>query len=154
LAVYFFDTSAIVKRYASESGSAWVLDISDPATGNPIYLARITEVETVSAITRQARENKILASDAASAIVMFRYDFFNHYRKVEITPGLIDKAVLLVQSYALRGYDAVQLAAAIQVNTDRLSSEMSAIILISADVELNAAAITEGLAVDDPNRHS
>jgi hypothetical protein len=48
----------------------------------------------------------------------------------------------------------VQLAAALQVNTDRLSREMSAIIMISADVDLNAAAITEGLAVDDPNRHS
>ncbi len=152
--VYFFDTSAIVKRYASEIGSAWVTNISNPATGNPIYLARITEVETVSAITRQARENRILASDASAAITTFRYDFVNHYRKVEITPVLIDKAVSLAQGHALRGYDAVQLAAALQVNTGRLSGEMSDIILISADVDLNVAALAEGLAVDNPNSHS
>ena len=152
--VYFFDTSAIVKRYARETGSAWITTISNPVIGNPIYLARITEVETVSAITRQARENRILASDAATAINMFRYDFANHYRKVEITPVLIDKAVTLAQDYALRGYDAVQLAAVLQVSSDRLSREMSDIILISADVELNAAANAEGLAVDDPNSHS
>ena len=53
----------------------------------------------------------------------------------------------------MRAYDAVQLAAALEVNVDRASSGLSAVTLISADAALNAAAATEGLAVDDPNSH-
>ncbi len=45
MAAYFFDTSALVKRYATEIGTMWVNALIDPATGNRIYVARITEVE-------------------------------------------------------------------------------------------------------------
>jgi predicted nucleic acid-binding protein len=78
VAVLFFDSSAIAKRYADEIGSAWVISITDPAAGNITYLTRITEVEVVSAITRRAREGRISASDAATGIALFRYDFSHH----------------------------------------------------------------------------
>ena len=54
MAVYFFDSSAIVKRYLIEAGTKWVISIADLAAGNEIYLARITFVEVISAITRKA----------------------------------------------------------------------------------------------------
>jgi predicted nucleic acid-binding protein len=74
-------------------------------------------------------------------------------RIIEITPDLMNQAVVVAQTHALRGYDAVQLASALLINSDRLSLGMSAVTLISADVALNAAAIAEGLTVDDPNSH-
>ena len=52
MAVYFFDSSAIVKRYVREVGSAWVLGITDPAASHHLYVARIAGVEVVSALTR------------------------------------------------------------------------------------------------------
>ena len=33
MAVYFFDSSALVKRYAQETGSAWVEILTDPQAG-------------------------------------------------------------------------------------------------------------------------
>jgi len=36
MAVYFLDSSALVKRYISETGSAWVLGLFDPALNNDI----------------------------------------------------------------------------------------------------------------------
>jgi hypothetical protein len=48
----------------------------------------------------------------------------------------------------LRGYDAVQLAAALEVH-----SHAPSLTLLSADAGLNAAGAAEGLAVDDPNNH-
>ena len=47
MAVYFFDSSAIIKRYLSERGTAWVIGIADPAAGNRIYVSRIAGVEVV-----------------------------------------------------------------------------------------------------------
>jgi uncharacterized protein len=58
-----------------------------------------------------------------------------------------------VQTHNLRAYDAVQLAAVLEVNDDRVAVGLSSVTLISADTALNAAAAAEGLAVDDPNAH-
>ena len=59
----------------------------------------------------------------------------------------------LAETYGLRGYDAVQLAAAVEVNASYRSAGLPPITLVSADVELNAAASAEGLTVDNPNFH-
>ena len=53
VAVYFFDSSALVKRYAQETGSEWVMATTEPQTGHILYIAWITAVEVVSAITRR-----------------------------------------------------------------------------------------------------
>lgn len=153
MTVYFFDSSAIVKRYVRETGTAWVISIIDLTTDNRIYVARITGVEVVSAITRQGRGGGLSITDAASAIEQFRYDFVNEYRVIEISHALIDRAMSLAETHALRGYDAVQLAAALEVNTRRLALEMPVLTLVSADVALNAVATVEGLPVEDPNAH-
>ncbi len=153
MAVYIFDSSAVVKRYVSETGTAWVLRLADPRANNHIHLARITGVEVIAAITRRNRQGSLSASDAAAAIADFRYDFGAAYRIVEITPGLIASAMLLAETYALKGYDAVQLAAALEVNAHTISLGLPAITLVSADGGLNRAAVTSGLTTDDPNGH-
>jgi predicted nucleic acid-binding protein len=53
--VYFFDSSALVKRFARETGTAWVINLFKPASGNRIYIARITYVEVISAIVRRVK---------------------------------------------------------------------------------------------------
>ncbi|WP_201789158.1 type II toxin-antitoxin system VapC family toxin [Scytonema hofmannii] len=53
MTVYFLDSSALVKRYVPETGSAWIRAISDLNTGNSLIIARITWVEVRSAIARR-----------------------------------------------------------------------------------------------------
>jgi predicted nucleic acid-binding protein len=127
VAVYSFDSSAVVKRYVSETGTAWVLRLADPKANNRIHLARITGVEVIAAIARRNREGSLSANDAATAIADFRYDFGTAYRIVEITPGLIASAMLLAETYALKGYDAVQLAAGLEVNAHGITSDYSGV---------------------------
>lgn len=153
MTVLFCDASAIVKRYASEVGSSWVTGVTDPASGNTLLVARITEVEVVSGISRRVRDSTLSANDGSVGILNLRRDFVDQYRVIEITPALIDKAISLVQVHGLRGYDAGQLAAGLEVHTDRVSLGLPPLVLCSADRALNAAALAEGLAVDDPNTH-
>lgn len=61
--------------------------------------------------------------------------------------------MLLADKYELRGYDAVQLASALEVNRLRIADGLSPIVFISADNNLNSAATTEGLTADNPNNH-
>jgi predicted nucleic acid-binding protein len=153
LAAYFFDSSAVVKRYVAEPGTTWVSHITTVAGSNPVYIARLTLVEVISAITRKVRGTSLTAALAVKALTDFRNDFLSQYAPVELTPRLIERAADLAQTHALRGYDAVQLAAALEINLDRMTAGFSAIPLISADTTLNAVAVAEGLAVDDPNEH-
>ncbi|MGI8668725.1 MAG: type II toxin-antitoxin system VapC family toxin, partial [Aridibacter sp.] len=65
----------------------------------------------------------------------------------------INSAMILADKYALRGYDAVQLAAAVEIETERKSLGASHLIFVSADNELNDAAKTEGLATENPSNY-
>ena len=69
MAVYFFDSSALVKRYAQETGSAWVEVLTRTRRRVIVlYLARITAVEVVAAVARRQRGGALSTADAAAAI--------------------------------------------------------------------------------------
>jgi predicted nucleic acid-binding protein len=72
---------------------------------------------------------------------------------IEITPAVITRAMQLAETHGLRGYDAVQLAAALIVQKMREVLGLSALELVSADRDLNDAAAREDLTVDNPNSH-
>ncbi len=152
MAAFFCDSSAIVKRYIAETGSAWLSATTDPKN-NRVYVARITFVEVISAITRREKGKHISAVDADNARLRFEQDYLNEFQKVEINEKLINEAAILAKKYALRGYDAVQLAAALETENQRIASGLSSLVLLSADTDLNTAAVSEGLTVDDPNNH-
>jgi uncharacterized protein len=59
----------------------------------------------------------------------------------------------LANTHALRAYDAVQLATALEINHKEQDAGFAPVTLISADHALNVAALAEGLSVDDPNLH-
>jgi uncharacterized protein len=153
LPAYFFDTSALVKRYVHEIGSTWVEAVTDPANGNAIYILCMTEVEVTSAITRRQRGGTLSATDAATALVQFRQDLANEYNTIEVTPALLMTAVALVETHGLRAYDAVQLATATMLQAYRATLALTNLIFASADHDLNTAAVAEGLCVEDPNTH-
>lgn len=153
MAVYFFDNSALVKRYAQETGSERILALTEPAAGHFLYIARITAVEVVSALTRRQRGGSVSETDASTAMAAFRYDLSHQCRVIEITPTVITQAMQLAETHGLRGYDAVQLAATLIVQKMRETLGLSALERVSADGDLNNAAATEDLTVDNPNSH-
>jgi hypothetical protein len=148
VAVYFLDTSAVVKRYVLETGTAWIRGLAAPAAGHVLYIARITDVEVTAALARRRSGGSLTAAQALAALHQFRQDIAQDFRIAEIAVPLLRQASRMADTHALRAYDAVQLAAALEIRT--LAPPLT---LISADQELNAAATAEGLAVDDPNTH-
>jgi predicted nucleic acid-binding protein len=154
VAAYFFDSSAIVKRYVNETGTAWVISVTDPAAGGRVYVAAITGVEVVSAVTRRLVNVKNISQlDASAAMASFRQDFAAEYRVIAISDPVISRAMTLAELHALRGYDAVQLGAAVETNVRRQSLGAPPLIMVASDKNLLTAAVAEGLTVDDPNNH-
>jgi predicted nucleic acid-binding protein len=151
MAIYFMDSSALVKRYINETGSARVLDLFDPTLKNEVFVAAITGVEIVAAITRRARSGSISTTDAAAVCNQFRNDFQIEYQIIEITESIIISGMTLAETHGLRGYDAIQLAAGCTVNSLCIASGLAPTVLVSADSELNVAASNEGLVIENPN---
>lgn len=123
MAAYFLDSSAAAKLYVLEPGSSWVTQLVVPAQQHELFVVRITAVEIAAAIFRRVKAGTLSTDDAIGAVA------------------------------ALRGYDCVQLAAAVAVHRVRLSENASSLNFASADLELNAAARAEGLEVSNPNEH-
>ncbi len=150
---YFLDTSALVKRYVNEMGTAWVHLLHDPQAGHTRWLVQMTAVEATAAVFRRARAGHLSLADAQHIRTRFRADLMTDYRIIDVTPLLIERAMDLAEQFALRGYDAVQLAAADLVNTQFVSLRHPPITFVSADNDLNTAAQRLGLSVEDPNMH-
>ncbi|HKV37877.1 MAG TPA: type II toxin-antitoxin system VapC family toxin [Blastocatellia bacterium] len=158
MSVFFFDSSALVKRYANETGSAWVRTVTDPRQPNKIYIAAITGVEVISAIMKKVRTAEVQPADAQRAVGDFRNDFDNQYELFRVSDALIKSAMDLPERHKLRAYDAVQLAAALTLDALSLkqgipATGVPALVFVSSDSDLLNAARAEALTVDDPALH-
>ena len=146
----FFDSSALVKQYADEVGSEIVKSLLVPETGNAFYIARLTIVEVIAAITRLGRGSRLSSEEARQQIRRFRREYPKQISIANISDELLDYAAALAEQHALRGYDAVQLAAAMSIHRSLIGSDMNGLELVSSDSELNTAGRIEGLVVIDP----
>jgi len=63
----YFDSSALVKRYVNEVGSAWVRRALAHPTEASIYTALLTYAEVLSALQRKVRERE-LPQDRATVL--------------------------------------------------------------------------------------
>jgi uncharacterized protein len=153
VAAFIFDDSAVVKRYLKEIGSGWIQGLADPVASHELFLTRIARVEVVAAVTRRGRGNVIPAAAAAALVAQFRHDAAHQYNILEVTPAMLADAERLAEVHGLRGYDAVQLAVAVEMRWTRATAGLTPLTFISADQELNVAATAEGLTVDNPAMH-
>lgn len=149
---YFLDSSALVKFYVEESGTVWMRSLTD-SIENLLYVVNLARVEVISGLTRRLNRGDITASEFDRSLEEAQGDFADQYRVVELTNALIDDAVTLAKNHGLRAYDAVQLATALEVRKALDQLDPVDFALVSADLELNAAAGLEGLQVEDPNDH-
>ncbi len=153
ISAYYLDSSGIVKRYVKETGSAWVAVIADPASKNEILTSLMSGAEVVAAICKSGRTGSITPQDVAKALATFKSEFRSNFTVINVSDQIIDQAMTLAEKHGLRGYDSVQLATALELNTDRALANASPLFFVSGDNKLNAAAQAEGLLVENPNNY-
>ena len=153
MANYYVDSSGLVKRYVAEVGSRWVKTICEPKSRNKINMLSVTKVEIASAFSRRCREGTLTLDERDTLMTTFLAHCVTQYRVINIDRRILDTAVDLTKQHPLRAYDAVQLAAAIHVNRALLARSLPPITFVSADDRLLAAALAEGLTIENPNVH-
>jgi uncharacterized protein len=153
LTAYVLDSSAAVKLYLAEPGTLWLKTIAEAVPANDFLIVRTTVVEVAAALFRRVRGQLLPRLAAEQALLRFRDHLTRVFQVVELTPSLMDAAVSIAEVRALRGYDCVQLGAAIAVQRIRRATNLDEPVLVTADRELIAAARAEGMRVEDPNAH-
>ena len=151
--VFCLDASALAKRYVAEAGTSWVICLCQPSAGNTIATARISKAEAAAAFARKRRSGGLSQADYTGVLRDLSHDFAHQYLLVEIDQALVDLAVDLTKRQALRGYDAVQLAAALTLNSVLTQAQLPTLTFVAADDDLLKAARNEGLTTDNPNWH-
>ncbi|MBF2050700.1 MAG: type II toxin-antitoxin system VapC family toxin [Elainella sp. C42_A2020_010] len=150
---YFLDSSALLKRYVPEVGTAWIQSITDAQNQNLLIVAHIAWVEISSAVARRQREGNISSIQANQILSAFRAHWNTQYFIVTIDHTVIDLAGQLVNQHPLRAYDAVQLAAALSLQGQLSLPNVASFTFLTADTRLLAIAQAESLLADDPNLH-
>ena len=148
MAVFFLDTSALVKRYVAEAGSRTVTELVSTPSVN-ILIADITRAEFASVLNRRLREGTISPEQHRALKSAFAFHLVTEYLVTSMESTHITTACRVIDAHGLRAYDAVQIAVALAVRK-LLASPGEVISLVSADPRLNAAARAEGLAVVEP----
>ncbi len=159
MALYYLDTSALVKYYVLEAGSTWVRDLVDtlitdgqsrantifiPDIGIPEAAAAFSVLERTARISRRTRDRVFQACmhHIASGLLSV----------LPITSADLFAAAILTQAHPLKAYDAVHLAVALRHFRTLAAIELS-LSFVSGDRRLLAAASAEGLAVANPFDH-
>jgi len=158
MAIFYLDTSALVKRYINEPGSAWVRQLCNArdVTDEPLHVllvGRIAIVEVAAALSILERRNIILPGVARHAYRKFTDDWSTAYQIREITPDTLSSAAALARQHPLKAYDAVHLATALETQ-QQLDDNRLDLILVSGDTRLLQAAQREGLDTENPFAHA
>lgn len=151
---YYVDASALVKRYAEESGSSWVRQMTDPFAQHTILLAEITLAEVAAALAAKHRAPGGITQEQRDRILSrFLQDCAEHFVLLPVDRAVLDRAVELTQRHRLRGYDAVQLATALVANDTLQTQNLPSPIFVAADGDLLTAA-AEHFSVENPLNHA
>jgi predicted nucleic acid-binding protein len=105
----YCDTSALVKLYVKEDFSEAVRTLARSASA--IAVCRIAWAETMAALARRLRENPVDAKVIETVRARLRNDW-SRCAIVEVTQPLVELAGEYADTFALRAYDSIQLAAA------------------------------------------
>lgn len=150
---YYADSSALVKRHISETGSVWIEQEFDAASGNKIIIAKLSVAEVLSAMNRRQREAKITATEYAKFSGDFLAFVAADYEMVELSDAVLLEAQRLLETHPLRAGDAIQLASALLANVQLQSAKLPALIFLASDAPPLTAANSEGLRTDDPQNY-
>ena len=136
--ILFLDTSALVKLYILEDGSNKTHEAALQA--ELLAVSRIAWAEYHAALARRSRmvpEDEPMLDQARNALADDWEDFFI----MEVGQSVVDLAADYAELYALRAYDAVQLATA-----SHLAGQSGQDVQFGCfDRRLNKAAAAQGM---------
>lgn len=141
MSYYYFDTSALAKRYIHETGTEEVQRIFSRRDTFATSILAWAEFQALTA--RLVREGYLTKKQAPQLLKQFAQDY-EALMVVSLTAEINARITQLVVRHPLRGADAIHLASA------TLLAESLSLVFVCSDLRLLHAAESVGLKVLNP----
>lgn len=138
MGVYFFDTSALVKRYYEEPGTETVDGLIE--SNESVVISSLSIIETTSAFRRKYNRDEMTEEEMTALLSEFFTEALEDFIIVPLEESLLQFSFSLVLDDDLRTLDSLQLSAALSLDTDEESP-----VFVCADSDLAAMAADRGL---------
>ena len=142
MALYYVDTSALVKRYHLEQGSDRIDRLFADANAG-LVMAGFALTELTSALDRKCQEGLLTGEGLAQVLAVVAWDVLAEFWLVELDRAHVRLSQSLILSHHLRTLDALHLAVIVSIKDLHP-------VLVSADVRLLQAAGKEGIELLNP----
>ena len=136
-----------MKLYIREAGTDRLLQLASNLAENRFAVLALSQVEFRSAIRRRQRTGDIDSKMAGLVLDRFDQHLEARFLRQVLTDSVLDVASEMIDRYALRAYDAVQLAGCLALQT-AVGAESP--VFVCSDQQLLEAARSELLSVLDP----
>jgi predicted nucleic acid-binding protein len=146
LALYYLDTSALVKLYVREPGTDRMLKLVTPGKGDRFAILSLAQVELQSAVRRRQRAGDLAASIADKLLGIFQRHVEVLFEQEPVGDVEIQAACALIDSYGLKTMDAIHLAVFVSLAMRTQPGEAN---LVSADAQLLRSAEKQNLTILD-----
>jgi predicted nucleic acid-binding protein len=136
--IAYLDTSALVKLYVRERGSALTRRMVAKSTA--VATSMVAYAEARAAFARLQREKGTGHRRHRERVRQLDRDWA-HYARIELSVAVAQRAGELAEEHGLRGFDAIHLASALWLKT----AQSAEVLFAAFDRKLAAAAAKSGL---------
>ena len=148
---FFFDSSALIKRFTREPGDILVNELFYRVPGHRMACLMLGAAEVIAALVRKRNAGVIDAPTCAAAGVQFRSEVLDSVdvTKVAVDNRTVDASIRLIESHGLNATDAALLQSVIDQRV-RQQAQGDDWVIVICDKRRLRAAQAEGLATFDP----
>ncbi len=153
---FYYDASALVKRYSQELGSNKVNFLFTNVPHNRLMCLTLGAVEIIWVLVRKRNDGRLTHPDFRQAGINLDYEVIDNqsdFRTISVPNSLIWRSMSLIETYSLNSVDAIVLRSALDIAAARrgIGDEL---VLVASDQRLLRAANSENLLVFNPETHS
>lgn len=145
--LYNLETSALVKFYVMEPGSDRLIRLATNFSENRFAVLALSSVEARSAIRRRERAGDIDSKTSTLILSRLQQHMESRFIRQPLNESVLDGAMEMIDRYALRAYDAIQLAGCLTLAAT-VGAESP--VFVCADQQLLRSARSEKLEILDP----
>lgn len=152
---WYFDASALAKRYAAEVGTPLVNHLFSQVARRDIMCLLLGALEVISIFVRKKNAGHLSAAAFSQVLTDFRDEILDApaVGKISASDALLETAIPLVPQHSLNATDCVILRSALDVDL-QLRPLGDGLVLVTSDQRLLKAAQAEGLTTFDPETQS
>ena len=149
---FYFDASALAKRYTQENGSDKIDFLFENVRLWRLSCLTIGAMEVFWICVRKKNDGRISDSQFAESTTHLKsevVDALSYFKKISVSDPLVWNAMDLIETQSLNSVDAMVLRSALDTATE-LRSTGDRLVLVASDQRLLRAARAEGLQIFNP----